>query len=97
MTPEEKKKIIENSFDHMVGRLRSTSYVKDYGEAMKLATILINEGYILERRSAWEFDEYTDCMVCNACYGKALVNPDAPDEIMLTDYCPYCGARMRGN
>lgn len=91
----EDKQIIENSFDHMVGILRNTPNVKDYGEAMKLATVLINEGYLLERQSAWEYDEYTSCMVCNACYEKALANPEAPDEIMLTNYCPHCGAKMK--
>lgn len=94
MTIEGKKRLVEISYDHMVRVLRYTPYCKDYGEAMKLATKLINEGYFLERVASWVFDEYTDCMVCNACYEKALANPEAPDEIMLTSYCPHCGAKM---
>ena len=39
MTAEEKK-IVENSFDHLVGALRFTPYTKNYREAMELATIL---------------------------------------------------------
>lgn len=97
MTAEENKKIIENSFDHLVGALRFTPYIKNYGEAMKLATTLTDKGYLLERHSSWEYDEYSDHIVCNACYNKALTNPDAPDEIMLTDYCPYCGAKMNSD
>ena len=93
MTAEEKK-IVENSFDHLVGALRFTPYTKNYREAMELATILTNEGYLLERHSSWEYDEYSDHIVCNACFRKALTNPDVSDEIMLTDYCPHCGAKM---
>lgn len=94
MTKDERKKTIENSYDHLVGVLRHTPYIKDWEAAMKLATLIINEGYLLERHSTWAYDEYSDSMVCTNCYEKAPSNPEAPEEVILTDYCPYCGANM---
>lgn len=94
MTTEENKKIIEDSFDYLVGVIKGTHYVENYSEAMKLATKIVDEGYLLERHSHWVYDEYTDCIVCSMCYNKALANPEAPDKTMLTDYCPHCGANM---
>ena len=94
MTTEERERRVENSFNTLVGILRHTPYIKNYSEAMKLATTIINNGYLLEYTSAWEYDDYSDCIVCNTCYEKALTNPNMPDEVMLTDFCPHCGAKM---
>jgi hypothetical protein len=58
---------------------------------------LVESGFRMERYSCWVFDEYEECMVCNSCIGKALPDPNAPDKVMLTDYCPHCGAKMNTN
>ena len=94
MTDVDRVQRAENSFDTLTGILRHTLGCKNLGEAMRKATVIINEGFLLEYHGTWEYDEYSDSMVCTACYEKALVNPDAPDEVMLTDFCPHCGARM---
>ena len=107
MTAEEKKKIIENSFDHMRETLKGVWLPINVGDTtvgettlrdrdiFRIATALTNEGFFLERSSCWANDEYDDyAVVCNACYGKALTNPEEPDKIMYTAYCPHCGAKM---
>ena len=61
---------------------------------------IVDYGFRMERYSCWTFDEYEDCLVCCNCYGKPLANPkaltdpDTPDIIILSDYCPHCGAKM---
>lgn len=61
---------------------------------------LADSGFRMERYSSWSFDEYEDCVVCACCYGKPLANPEAlsdpgvSDNIVLSEYCPHCGAKM---
>ncbi len=109
MTAEEKKKIIEVSFDHMRETLKSIwlpinvgdttigeTYLRD-ADVFRIATALINEGFLLERKGEWvDVPSYgvsgwqregeqvypKYCSVCNDVYSKAY------------DYCPHCGAKM---
>ena len=106
MTTEERKKIIEISFDHLIAVLRNIHLPVEVenpaagethlseGDIFRIATKLISEGFLLKRVSSWEYDDLVEGVVCNSCLGRALVNPNAPDEITLSDYCPHCGAAM---
>ncbi len=106
MTAEEKKKIVETSFDHMLVTLKHTKLPINAGDTtigetrlregdvFKLTTALINEGFLLERHGVWCYDEYADQPICSMCCAKALTDPNEPDKFLYTDCCYNCGASM---
>lgn len=50
----------------------------------------------LKQPSQWVFDESDGYMVCSTCHGKALINPEHISEYVFSNYCPHCGANMKG-
>lgn len=103
---EEKQRVIDLSFDHMVATLKDTRFPIMSGDATvgeakidskiihSISSKLIDEGYRLPQYSEWVFDNGN--LVCNNCHGKALTSPDAFGEIILSRYCPHCGSNMKG-
>jgi rubredoxin len=51
-------------------------------------------------RGEWIYDEKTEDSHCSICGGIALADPKCFGidwiSIEQTDYCPHCGARMKG-
>ena len=96
----EEKKIVEYNFDHIREVISNTWLpIKNdagdvvgetrlgTGDAFRLATALINEGFRLERNGEWLTDKYgmerSICSLCGAVYEGDGGN-----------YCRNCGARM---
>ena len=46
------------------------------------------------RKGKWVEGEYCDIMICSNCGKEAYWDTDYGQQ--LFDYCPYCGADMRG-
>ena len=95
----EDKKIVEYNFDRMREVIQNTwlpimDGADTIGEtclgtrdAFRIATVLINEGFRLERRGIWKTDRYgMDRSVCSEC--------GAVYEGNGGNYCRKCGARM---
>ena len=61
---------------------------------------LYNAGYRKQKEGEWKFNEERDSFVCSLCGGEALLDAhfiglDYGIEV-LSDYCPNCGAKMKG-
>lgn len=61
----------------------------------QLANILYNAGYRKERQGEWITDKYTEAIYCSVCNGLAPVDCEK-ERFFKSDYCPDCGARMKG-
>lgn len=60
-----------------------------------IAEHLYEEGYRKQSEGEWIFEhEYYGKMLCSNCKGEALVNECS--EYVDSDYCPNCGAKMKG-
>ena len=105
---EEKQRVIDLSFNHMVATIRENVTLPivlgdtevgtvDIGESnvKRIASKLIDEGYRLEQHSCWVTDDVCN-QICNNCHGRALASPNAFGEIILSRYCPHCGSNMKG-
>lgn len=102
----EDKKTIENNFDRMREVIRDTklfitvgdttvgeTYLRD-GDIFRIATALINAGFVLEHKGEWieriepltwcedDVEVYYDCSLCGA------------HNFDTTPYCPVCGAKL---
>lgn len=76
-----------------------TEFVGDYGDVYtdysKTAEKLAVMGYHKQSEGEWVFEhEYYGKMLCSNCKGEALVNECS--EYVDSDYCPNCGAKMKG-
>ena len=71
--------------------LKSMSDVSTQGEAIDMAI----EALSAERTGEWiDKGEYAECSMCGAHSGTQF---DGVEPIPLkTNYCPNCGARMKG-
>ena len=59
------------------------------------ACLLYEAGYRKQSEGEWVFEhEFYGKMFCSNCKKEALVNED--NEYVDSDYCPYCGAKMKG-
>lgn len=63
-------------------------------EATLLAKELIDYGYRMERRSSWQYDEYSDDLICFQCFKPAIKVTGDNGETTYPPFCPYCGALM---
>jgi hypothetical protein len=62
---------------------------------MTIAEKLYNAGYRKQSEGDWIFEhEYFGKMLCSNCKGEALVNECS--EYVDSDFCPNCGAKMKG-
>lgn len=103
----ERQRVRDLSFDHMNATLENISFPIKSGDATigearidseivhSISNKLIDEGYMLEQHSCWVTDDEGN-LICNNCHGNALSNPNAPDEIIPSNYCPHCGSNMKG-
>ena len=60
-----------------------------------LANALYNAGYRKQEQGVWIFEyEFYGKMICSNCKEEALVNEC--NEYVDSDFCPNCGAKMKG-
>jgi hypothetical protein len=66
-----------------------------YDEALNyIARTLYEAGYRKQSEGEWVFDEDRFCYICSVCEHDAPV--DYYGEPNFTDFCPECGAKMKG-
>jgi predicted nucleic acid-binding Zn ribbon protein len=60
----------------------------------RLAEHLYNAGYRKQSEGEWKYDEDCECYVCSVCGHSALNNY----RLLSTpsNFCPNCGAKMKG-
>ena len=56
---------------------------------------LFNAGYRKERQGEWITDEYFETIYCSLCNGLAPVDCEK-ERFYQSNYCPECGAHMKG-
>ena len=67
----------------------------DYCLEYLKAESIYNAGYRKQKEGEWIFEhEFYGKMLCSNCKEEALVNEC--NEYVDSDFCPHCGARMKG-
>lgn len=75
---------------------RKTNQTKEqYCKAFEYAKRAYNAGYRKQSEGEWIFEhKFYGKMLCSNCKEEALVNEC--NEYVDSDFCPNCGAKMRG-
>lgn len=64
-------------------------------DALKYAERAVEAGYSKQSEGEWFFEhEFYGRMLCSVCKGEALTNECS--EYVDSDFCPNCGAKMKG-
>ena len=66
---------------------------KDYGEALEIALEALQEPE--RKKGQWEDFDYDNSYLCTSCGEIWTLNDGTPEENNM-NYCPNCGADMRG-
>lgn len=60
-----------------------------------LASLLYRKGWRKQKEGEWKFEhEFYGKMLCSNCKKEALANENS--EYVDSDFCPNCGAKMKG-
>jgi hypothetical protein len=85
MTPQE----VKENYDLIIESMRRWK-----------AEALYNAGYRKQSKGEWVYKDKEEAFFCSLCDSEAMIDPNAifGDCAIaeLTDYCPHCGARMKG-
>lgn len=86
---------IEASYKHWLG----LGNYPDKDHEMEIANMKNVLAELEESRvkhGEWIFNEKLSCVVCSVCNCKAPINFDFRSEYLYSNFCPNCGADMRG-
>ena len=79
---EKLKEVLERNFGHT-------------GGASVLAQLIDSQPTIQPKRGRWESISYKRARICSCC-GHDEPYKFADDDAPIYNFCPYCGADMRG-
>lgn len=83
--------------------LKDGTLIVNVEDSAKIGRVLIEDEhhfgglYYADRpEGAWKCDEYTGVYICSNCGCKWELNAGTPEDNDM-NYCPECGADMRGD